>query len=45
MRLKICIDGKTHRYYKHIKFCQNPSGGPKFLVDLTWNDPYVILAV
>jgi len=31
---------KTHRYYKHTKFCQNLRGDPKFLVDLTWNDPY-----
>ena len=30
---------KTHRYYKHTKFCQNPRGD---LVDLTWNDPYDI---
>ena len=27
------------RYYKHTKFHQNPSGDPKFLVDLTRNDP------
>jgi len=33
---------KTHRYYKYTKFHQNPRGEPKFLVDLTWNDPYVI---
>ena len=31
-----------HRYYKHAKFRQNPRGDPKFLVDLTWNDPYAI---
>jgi len=29
----------TIRYYKHTKFCQNPRADPKFLVDLTWNDP------
>jgi len=34
---------KTHRYYKHTKFRQNTRGGPKFLVDLTRNDPYVQL--
>ena len=28
-----------HRYYKHNKFRKNPRGDPKFLVDLTWNDP------
>jgi len=32
---------KTHRYYKHTKFHQNPRGDPKFLVDLTWNDPFL----
>ena len=26
------------------KFRQNPRGDPKFLVDLTWNDPYVIMS-
>jgi len=31
-----------HRYYKHTKFHQYPRGDPKFLVDLTWNDPYAI---
>ena len=30
---------KTHRYYKHTTFRQNPKGDPKFLVDMTWNDP------
>jgi len=39
MGLKICTGVKTHRYYKHTKFRQNPRGEPKFLVDLTWNDP------
>ena len=39
MELKICMSDKHHRYYKHTKFCQNPRGDPKFLVDLTWNDP------
>ena len=41
MELKICMSDKHHRYYKHTKFRQNPRGDPKFLVDLTWNDPYV----
>ena len=41
MELKICLGDKTHRYYKHTKFRQNPRGDPKFLVDLTWNNPYV----
>ena len=40
MDLKICMSDKHHRYYKHSKFRQNPRGDPKFLVDLTWNDPY-----
>ena len=35
------MSDKHHRYYKHTKFHQNPRGYPKFLVDLTWNDPYV----
>ena len=39
MELKICMSGKHHRYYKHTKFRQNPRGDPKFLVDLTRNDP------
>ena len=37
MSLTICMSDKHH--YKHTKFCQNPRGDPKFLVDLTWNDP------
>ena len=37
---KVGMDGEHHRYYKHTKFCQNPRGDPKFLVDLTQNDPY-----
>ena len=37
---KVGIGGEHHRYYKHTKFCQNPRGDPKFLVDLTRNDPY-----
>jgi len=41
MGLKICVGDYSHRYYKHTKFCQNPRGDPKFLVDLTRNDPYV----
>ena len=36
------MSDKHHRYYKHTKFHQNPRGDPKFLVDLTWNDPYAI---
>ena len=40
MELKICMSDKHHRYYKLIKFRQNPRGDPKFLVDVTWNDPY-----
>ena len=39
MKLKICMSDKHHRYYKHTKFRKNPRGDPKFLVDLTWNDP------
>ena len=38
MELKIFMSDKHHRYYKHIKFCQNPRGDPKFQVELTWND-------
>jgi len=34
------MGGEYHRYYKHNKFRQNPRGDPKFLVDLTRNDPY-----
>ena len=41
MELKICMSDKHHRYYKHTKFCQNPRGDSKFLVDLTWNDPII----
>ena len=33
------MSDKHHRYYKHTKFRQNPRGDPKFLVDLTRNDP------
>ena len=29
-----------HRYYQHTNFHHNQRGDPKFLVDLTWNDPY-----
>ena len=36
---KVGIGGEHHRYYKHTKFRQNPRGDPKFLVDLTRNDP------
>ena len=39
MELNICMSDTHHRYYKHTKFHQNPRGDPKFLVDLTWNDP------
>ena len=35
------MSNKHHRYYKHTKFRQNPRGDPKFLVDLTWNDPFL----
>ena len=45
MELKICMSDKHHRYYKHTKFHQNPRGDPKFLVDLTWNDPYPLCFV
>ena len=45
MELKICMSDKHHRYYKHTKFRQNPRGDPKFLVDLTRNDPIVNLNV
>ena len=37
---KVGMGGEHHRYYKHNKFRQNPRGDPKFLVDLTRNDPY-----
>ena len=36
---KVGMGGEHHRYYKNIKFHQNPRGDPKFLVDLTRNDP------
>jgi len=39
MGLKIFMGDKTHRYYINTTFRQNPRGDPKFLVDLTWNDP------
>ena len=41
MGLKICMDDEHHRYYKHTRFCKNLRGDPKFLVDLTRNDPIV----
>ena len=37
---KVGMGGEHHRYYKHTKFYQNLRGDPKFLVDLTRNDPY-----
>ena len=40
MGLKVGMGGEHHWYYKHTKFCQNLRGDPKFLVDLTRNDPY-----
>ena len=36
---KVGMGGEHHRYYKYNKFHQNPRGDPKFLVDLTRNDP------
>ena len=39
MELKICTGDKHHR---HTDFCQNLRGDPKFIVDLTWNDPNMI---
>ena len=39
MWLKVSMGGEHHKYYKHKKFHQNPRGDPKFLVDLTQNDP------
>jgi len=39
---KVGIGGEHHRYNKHNKFRQNPRGDPKFLVDLTRNDPTAI---
>ena len=44
MELKICMSDKHRRYYKHTKFRQNPRGDPKFLVDLTRNDPFTTSA-
>jgi len=38
---KVGMGGEHHRYYKHNKFHQNPRGDPKFLDDLTRNDPFV----
>ena len=43
MELKICMSDKHHRYYKHTTFRKNPRGDPKFLVELTWNDPHIIV--
>jgi len=40
--VKAGIGGEHHRYYKHTKFRQNLRGDPKFLVDLTQNDPHLI---
>ena len=45
MELKLCVSDKHHRYYKHTKFRQNPRGDPKFLVDLTRNDPRDMIAL
>jgi len=42
---KVGMGGEHHRYYKHTKFCQNPRSDPKFLVDLTQNDPVASQAV
>ena len=39
MWLKVGTGGEYHSYYKHTKFPQNPRGDPKFLADLTRNDP------
>ena len=39
------MSDEHHRYYKHTKFRQNPRGDPKFLVDLTWNDPLALAAI
>ena len=36
---KVGMGGEHHRYYKHTKFRQNLRDDPKFLVDLTRNDP------
>ena len=35
------MGSEHHRYYKHTKFHQNLRGDLKFLVDLTWNDPFM----
>ena len=42
MELKVCMGDEHHRYYKHTKFHQNPRDDPKFLVDLTRNDTYIV---
>ena len=42
---KVGIGGEHHRYYKHTEFRQNPRGDPKFLVDLTRNDPYTLYSI
>ena len=42
---KVGIGGEHHRHYKHTKFRQNPRGDPKFLVDLTQNDPYSRISI
>ena len=42
---KVGMGGEHHRYYKHTKFHQNLSGDPKFLVDLTRNDPLLKLVL
>ena len=42
---KVGMGGEHHRYSKHNKFRQNPRGDPKFLVDLTRNDPLILLEV
>ena len=39
------MGGEHHRYYKHTKVFQNPRGDLKFLVDLTWNDPWAYKTV
>jgi len=41
---KVGMGGEHHRYYKHTKFHQNLRGDPKFLVDLTRNDPYTVVS-
>ena len=40
---KVGMGGEHHMYYKHTKFHQNPRGDPKFLADLTRNDPIISL--